>query len=155
MRILKLAVAAALVAVPLSMNLRAAAAPTPVPFTTITQSTHSSWPHGPADVVVVRNIQWQRLWAEHAPGTPAPFVDFANNNVYCVFMGTQPTSGYSVNVTGISTDGITVDTQVDDTVPGPTCFVLQVLTNPVHFVQVPKINLPVTFTHTQIVTNCP
>ncbi len=39
--------------------------------------------------------EFDALWRQHAPGRPAPAVDFAKSMVVAVFLGTRPSSGYA------------------------------------------------------------
>lgn len=155
MRKLAITLVAALVAAPFAFMTNAGASSTPVPFTVIEQGIHSGWPGGKADVVVRRASTWSRIYALHN-GTPAPFVDFTQYDVYCMFMGTSPTSGYWVDATNVSAGASSVTVDVQDISPGPTCNVLFVLTNPYQFIRVPKqAGVPVNFVHTPVVTVCP
>ncbi|MFN0207511.1 MAG: protease complex subunit PrcB family protein [Planctomycetota bacterium] len=155
MRKLLIPLVAALVAAPFAFIAPALGGPVTVPFTTVAQGSISSWPNGPADIVVKRQTAWARIWSEHAPGTTAPVIDFTQNDVYCCFYGFASTGGHAIEVTGVADNGPSIEVFVDNTSPGANCNVIQIITNPFHFVAVPKQQEPVAFTHNSIILNCP
>jgi hypothetical protein len=138
----------------MSQGLRAAQALTVVPYVTLDKGYWSSWPAGVANFAVRRSAVWQRLWAIHAPGSTPPAVDFGQYDVYCAFLGQQTSGGIHVDFEAIVTDGLTVDATVKSTFPGMHCNVIQVMTNPFHFVIVPKLGLPIQFIENAVVIDC-
>lgn len=66
----------------------------------------------------------------------------------------MPTSGYSVVVSNVTTDGASIHVSIENVAPGPRCFVLQVSTNPFVFVKIPKSALPVSFQHDPMLLAC-
>jgi hypothetical protein len=92
-----------------------------------------------AEHVVARDAaQWQALWQRHAPGRPAPAVDFTKQMVLAVFLGSRPSGGYQVQISGVRVDGDTLVVQWRETAPGPGQLAAQVLTSPSHIVTVPR-----------------
>lgn len=49
-------------------------------------------------VVVEDAKSWRQIWTSHAPGKPAPEVDFSKEMVVGVFLGERPSAGYSVDL---------------------------------------------------------
>ena len=103
-----------------------------------------------AEQLVIQTPEaWQKLWAEHTakvePRPPLPNVDFNREMVIAVFMGEKPTGGYSIQVTGVkaSENALTVTYRTKQ--PPPDAIVTQALTQPFHFVAVPKSSRPVKF----------
>jgi hypothetical protein len=89
--------------------------------------------------VVVRSAaEWQSLWQRHAPGRPAPTVDFTRNMVLAVFLGSRPSGGYQVEITGVRSDGKGLVVEWTERRPGPGQMAAQVLTSPSHIVTVPR-----------------
>jgi hypothetical protein len=89
--------------------------------------------------VVARDTQqWQALWQRHAPGRQAPNVDFTKQMVVAVFLGSRPSGGYRVEITGVRTEGNTLVVQWSEARPAPGQVAAQVMTSPAHIVTVPR-----------------
>jgi len=99
--------------------------------------------------VVIRSAaEWTSFWRTHNFDKPAPQVDFDKEMVLGVFMGSRPTGGYSVKITGVTErDGSLVVTY-SQTSPRPGAMTAQVLTFPYHLVAVPKRSGEVKFEKT-------
>lgn len=92
-----------------------------------------------AEHVVARDEkQWQTLWQRHAPGRPAPAVDFTRNMVLAVFLGSRPSAGYQVEISAVRLEGNTLVVQWREAAPGPGQAAAQVMTSPSHLVTVPR-----------------
>jgi VWFA-related protein len=92
-----------------------------------------------AEQVVARNdAEWRALWQRHAPGRTAPAVDFSKHMVVAVFLGSRPSGGYQVQITGVRTEGNTLVVQWSESRPGPGQVAAQVMTAPAHIVTVPR-----------------
>ena len=102
----------------------------------------------PETVVARTAADWQALWQRHAQGRPAPSVDFARNMVVGVFLGSRPSGGYQVEITGVRTDGKTLVVQWAERRPGPGQMAAQVMTAPAHIVTVPRQDGEVRFEKT-------
>lgn len=99
-------------------------------------------------VVIRDSAAWKQLWrAIHAriePMPEVPEVDFHKHMVIGVFLGTKPTGGYSVSITGIVRNAKTV-VSVRERAPAPGDMVTMALTAPYHVVVVPRSEKPVEF----------
>jgi hypothetical protein len=114
------------------------------PMRTLDQGSQSEI--GVARQVTVRDRdEWASFWSTHAPGRPAPSVDFAREMVVGVFMGTRPTAGFGVEIVGYrdSADGIVV--QYRERAPARGAITAQVIVSPYHLVVVPRRSGPVSF----------
>ena len=113
---------------------------------------------GAAQYVVLDGGAWSTVWAQaHAtvlPAPPLPEVDFTREMVIAVFQGTKPTAGFSVNIARVLDSGNTVEVFVEDTSPGPQCFVASVLTSPYHIVKVQMVEKEIAFRMTPRVAEC-
>jgi hypothetical protein len=78
--------------------------------------------------------EWAALWQGHRTGKP-PDVDFRSSMVVAVFLGTRPTAGYAVEITGIEKKDADVVVTYRERRPGPDDLVAQVLTAPFHIVR--------------------
>jgi hypothetical protein len=96
---------------------------------------------------------WSRLWAEiHAGRTPAPelpAVDFAREMLIAVATGTRPSGGFSIQVTGVTTHGDTLEVAVLERCPESDAIVTLALTQPVEVVRVAKLAQTPTFRDTR------
>jgi VWFA-related protein len=92
-----------------------------------------------AEQAVVRTeSEWQALWQRHAPGRPAPAVDFSRNMVVAVFLGSRPSGGYQVQITEARIQGTTLVVYWREGRPGPGQVAAQVMTSPSHIVTVAR-----------------
>jgi hypothetical protein len=92
-----------------------------------------------AEQAVARNdSEWKALWQRHAPGRPAPSVDFAKQIVVAVFLGSRPSGGYQVQINGVRAEGDALVVQWSESRPGPGQVAAQVMTAPSHIVVVAR-----------------
>ena len=89
--------------------------------------------------------EWNTLWKAHAATQPVPDVDFTANMVAAIFLGCQPTGGFSVEMTGTRRDGDALVIEYVERRPGRRDIVSQVLTSPFHIVKLPRHDGPVRF----------
>jgi hypothetical protein len=109
----------------------------PVQMTTLNSDMMSGIDR--AEQLVARTAaEWQSLWQRHAPGRPAPSVDFTRNMIVAVFLGSRPTGGYQVEITGVRSDGKGVLVEWVERRPAPGQMAAQVLTSPAHIVTVAR-----------------
>ena len=99
----------------------------------------------PFGIVVRSAAEWDVLWKAHAGAQAAPAVDLAKNVVAAVFIGTRPTGGYSVEITGTRRDGDALVIEYVQRAPGRGDIVSQALTSPFHIVSLPRHDGPVRF----------
>jgi len=82
-------------------------------------------------------------------GTPAsrpvPGVDFGRRMVVAVFLGTRPSAGYAVEITGTGVDGNDLVVQWSERRPEKGMVAAQILTSPAHIVSVPKVTGAIRF----------
>jgi hypothetical protein len=105
------------------------------------ETLNADWMSGiykPEQVVIRTDAEWQSLWQRHAPGRTAPAVDFSKNMVVAVFLGSRPSGGYAVQISGVRTVGNTLVVQWNESRPGPGQVAAQVITSPAHIVAVPR-----------------
>jgi hypothetical protein len=92
-----------------------------------------------AEQAVARNDrEWQALWQRHAPGRTAPAVDFNRNMVLAVFLGSRPSAGYQVQITGVRREGTALIVQWNEGRPGRDQVASAVMTSPAHIIAVPR-----------------
>lgn len=99
----------------------------------------------PREAVARTAEEWAALWRLHAGEKPAPRVDFAKRTVIAVFLGTRPSAGYGVEITGTRAEGAGLVVQWSERRPEPGTVTAQVLTSPAHIVTVPKVAGPIRF----------
>lgn len=86
------------------------------------------------------------------PETPA--IDFNKYMLVVTAMGEQPTSGYSIEVTDTELKGDEWVLSVKETVPGPTCMNLMVITTPHHMALIPRTEKEINFEVTRVTVEC-
>jgi PrcB C-terminal len=98
----------------------------------------TSWLDSPRQVVVRTPEEWAALWRSHAPDRPLPAVDFTKDMVVAIFLGSRPSAGYSVEITGIKSANSGVVVQYRETEPRSDAVTAQVITDPYHIVATAK-----------------
>lgn len=100
-------------------------------------------------LVVKSEVDWVNVWKKHAlirePPEQPPEIDFTKNFVICAFMGTRPTTGYSINVEKVWTDGEKVFVEVVKRCPPEGMVVCQMLTCPYVMVLVERTEMHFVF----------
>ncbi len=88
---------------------------------------------------VVRSpAELSALWRLHAPGRPEPKVNFATEMVVGVFVGSRPSAGFAVEITGVDEQGGTTVVHYRETVPARDAIAAQVITSAYQLVAVPR-----------------
>lgn len=82
--------------------------------------------------------EWAALWRQHAGDAAVPKVDFGTRTVVAVFMGTKPSAGYAVEMTGTRQDKGALIVEWRERRPEPGMVSAQVLTSPAHIASIPK-----------------
>ena len=108
-----------------------------IEVTTISRSS-MSLVDSPRQAVVRTPDEWSALWKEHSGARPAAKVDFDKVTVVAVFLGTRPTAGYAVGITGTRQDGPALVVQWMETKPPADRMIAQVITSPVHMASIAK-----------------
>jgi VWFA-related protein len=109
----------------------------PLPMTTL-NSDMMSGVDRPRQAVVRTAEEWSALWQAHAPGRPAPAVDFSTHMVLAVFLGSRPTAGFNVQITAVRSEGNHLVAEWMERRPSSDQMVAQVITSPSHLVTVPR-----------------
>jgi len=99
----------------------------------------------PRQIVARTAAEWQSLWKEHDPQSPAPAVEFADSMVVGVFLGSRPTAGFSVDITAAKVEAGGLVVEYVEKRPSVDTVVAQVLTSPYHLVRVTRTGGPVEF----------
>ena len=89
--------------------------------------------------------EWAALWRLHAGDQAPPKIDFSKRTVVAVFLGTRPTAGYAVEVSGTRQTGKTLIVEWREGQPKPGNVSAQVITSPSHLVSIPKFDGEITF----------
>ena len=89
------------------------------------------------EVVVRSNAEWTALWKEHGSSQQTPDVNFSNEMVVAVFLGSRPTGGFSVELVGARVENDVLIVDYAEQRPGRGDIVSQVLTSPFHIVKLP------------------
>ena len=121
-----------------------AGAPSAPPVRTVDKGPMSEL-SAPRQVSIADRDAWGALWKTHAPGRPAPEVDFTRETVVAVFLGTRPTAGFAVEIVGVREDGGNVVVQYRETRPSRDSIAAQVLTAPYHVAAIPRRAGTITF----------
>jgi len=96
-------------------------------------------------VVARTAAEWTTLWKSHAGAQAAPAVDFSTDMVAAVFVGTQPTGGFSVEIVATHREAEALIIEYVERRPGRGDVTAQVLTSPFHIVKLPKHDGPIRF----------
>ena len=118
-----------------------------VPFKTVARGTQSGIEET-REAVVRTAAEWKALCASHSPGQPCAAADFTKTTILGVFLGTRPTAGFAVEVTGVVRDGDALVVTYRERRPGPDEMAAQMLTAPFHLVSVERFSGPVRFRRT-------
>lgn len=100
----------------------------------------------PRQAVARNEKEFAALWLAHAgPAKPAPKVDFAKRTVVAVFLGSRPTAGFGVDLTGTRQNGKALVIEWRESTPDRDSMVAQVLTSPAHLASIPRFDGEITF----------
>ena len=92
-----------------------------------------------AKQVIARTAaEWTALWRRHSPDRDQPRVDFGRDMVVGVFLGTQATAGFSVEIVSALVEQGVLVVRFRETRPQSDRIVAQVITSPYHLVAVPR-----------------
>jgi len=128
---------------------RAAAAPAPpapAPVTVVSVARGPQSGKAEAAQTLARSeAEWAQLWASLPIKRAAPKVTFESTMIAAVFLGSRPTTGYSVEIVGVGRDGDALVVQYVEHAPPPSAMVAQVVTTPYAVAGVPMFDGPVRF----------
>lgn len=79
---------------------------------------------------------WDRIHAHLSNPPSAPLVDFGSSVVVLAAMGTRPTGGYSIRIEDVHRHAGRLFVSALERSPGTACTLIQVLTAPVHAVEI-------------------
>jgi hypothetical protein len=120
----------------------------PQPVQTIARETMSQVDQ-PLQAVAQSAAEWAALWRQHGGSTPLPAVDFGSRTVVAVFMGSRPSAGFAVEITGTRKAGATLIVEYHERAPARGAITAQVITSPAHLVSIQKFAGPITFEKVQ------
>ena len=89
-------------------------------------------------VLVRTDAEWTALWQQHAPNRPRPAIDFGQEMVIGLFMGSRPTAGFSTAVISATAGNGVLIVRYSETFPAPGRVTAQVLSFPFDLVAIPK-----------------
>jgi len=96
-----------------------------------------TWIDSPRQAVARTPDEWAKLYKAHAPDKQPPAVDFSKEMVLAVFLGSRPTAGFGVEITGTKEANGALIVQYRQTQPPPGAITAQVITSPYLMVAVP------------------
>ena len=110
-------------------------------------------------IVVRDSASWTALWprivGSHSPRPAPPTVDFANEMLLVVSMGTRSSGGYVIAIDSVTAAADSVRVVVREQSPGPRCGTTAALSAPVALARVERSNLPIAFSTREVVRDCP
>jgi protease stability complex PrcB-like protein len=128
-----------------------------IPVVTIAQSDSSAI--GAETTFVIRSnaelgAAWSQIYADRLDRTLPPQIDFDTYMLVIVASGRQPSSGFTVKITGATRDrdGLVVHVTIER--PGENCGTATVITGPIAIARLPKLDRPVRFDITRTSVPC-
>lgn len=92
----------------------------------------------PKQLVARTPAEWAALWRQHAGDSAAPKVDLGTRTIVAIFLGSRPSAGYAVEITGTrEADGV-LTVEWRERRPGRGDITAQVLTSPMVIATIPK-----------------
>jgi len=82
--------------------------------------------------------EWNTLWRQHSPDRDQPRVDFGRDMVLGVFLGSQTTAGFSVEIVSTLIEQGILVVRFRETRPQGDRIAAQVITSPYHLVALPR-----------------
>ncbi len=127
--------------------------PLPCPF------TYNSDLNEPVRVLIRDREAWSEMWKRiHRKGplpvAELPEINFSQETVVVVAMGSRPTGGHVIFIDGVYERDGRLKVKVSSQSAGKNCMVTQALTQPVDIVRIPKSDLPVAFIENKVVHEC-
>lgn len=130
-----------------------------VQFDTYIQGTHSGI-HDSYEFLIHGPDAFEQLWTQHTkdmnPPPPPPPINFEQFDLVAVGIGDRPNSGFGVQINKICYLGNQkLGVFYTEMIPGKNCDTLPVITQPHHWVLIPKMNLVPMWFPKEEVYNCP
>lgn len=133
------------------------AAVTSVPFELLVDGD-SGGTYPKRQEVITSQADWQRYWrnvhASLATLPPLLPVDFKTSTVLALSEGRQPTTGYNLKITSVSTTSAGTIVDVSESIPTITCKVAQVTSNRYFIASTATLAQPVSFRFTTTKHQC-
>lgn len=114
------------------------------PVATVAQGAYSGISDA-SEVVARSRVEWDALWKAHAGLQPIPAVDFSQEFIAAVFLGTRPSGGFGAEILGTRREAAALVIEYRERVPAASDIVTQALTSPFHIVKVPRFDGPIRF----------
>lgn len=95
--------------------------------------------------------EWNSIFGEM---NEEPGVNFEEKTVIAVVMGQKPTGGYEVSLRQVEVSEDFVQFLVEEKIPGPNCFVTQMITNPYQIIAVDKTEKEIRFVGNTVTNSC-
>jgi hypothetical protein len=89
--------------------------------------------------------EWTALWRKHGGDAAMPKVDFGSRTVVAVFMGTKPSAGFAVEITGTRHEHGATIVEFRERRPERGQVSAQILTSPAHIATIPKVSGEIKF----------
>jgi len=128
-----------------------------IPVVTVSQSDNSAI--GAETTFVVRSqaelgAAWSQIYGDQISRTLPPQIDFNTYMLVIVAIGRQPSSGFTVKITGATRDrdGLVVHVTIER--PGENCGTATVITSPIAIARMPRLDGPVRFDITRTAVPC-
>ena len=92
----------------------------------------------PKQVVARTPAEWAALWRRHAGESAAPKVDLGTRTIVAIFLGSRPSAGYVVDITGTREAAGVLTVVWAERRPDRGAITAQVLTSPMVIATIPK-----------------
>jgi hypothetical protein len=99
----------------------------------------------PRQVAVRTAAEWTALWRQHAPERQPPKIDFEQEMVIGLFLGSRPSAGFAIELVDTSHEQGTLVIRYRETSPPPDALSAQILTFAYTLVALPQHTGPVRF----------
>lgn len=77
-------------------------------------------------------VVWRRVIGGRKPAPPVPRVDFSTELVLVVAQGSRSSTGYSITIDSVVSEGQRMRAYVRSTAPGSGCLIGKAMTHPIH-----------------------
>ena len=112
--------------------------------TTVAQGAYSGI-NDTSEVVARSPAEWDALWKAHAGLQAIPMVDFSQELIAAIFLGTRPSGGFSAEILGTRREAAALVIEYRERAPAASDIVTQALTSPFHIVKMTRFDGPIRF----------